>query len=1126
MAKINCLIKDTKLINTLKDLVNDIVVRNLENDMPAKISNVYNTIREAGIEVDAESIGYLYNELYSKENISVLSSTSEVEKYVGIEFNNTMKNIANRIINNEVKYKSKQTGFNSPMKSILISTAKMFDKSIYGTMDTETKSIMLQMQDMVMKAVKKHLPKTKQNEVSINTVLMDFFHLSEHEFTKLDGTVNNLETLFDEVQKEVNNYVQELTNKNKLSQNQASDLKQKWDKYLESFKNSTFDIILSSSEGQKLLTEALRQIQISGVDILDSNGNIKWTNLSNSLNIHIVERKVKELFENGFRDKTGVTQQYSSKQADVIAKYFRNLLEEKIIAVRQKQLANTRVSQLSAKNLISDFIASLGYVATRKDNAGQLSKLVSRWDNIITEARKAKSIGKLNDYINDMKKELETYLKGTTNKDGSPISNEKINIALDDFEKLLIQKIAPKTATPNVLRNLVALSSLNNGIAFNASTQHAVSKIAGVSSLQQNVLNRIDELIKLTNDILSNKNTFTAFQYLAQIDRKIKELIHESNLDKAQKGGAVLSHVSDLMAMMKSTLLVNPNNIIENLNTNVATSISSLMTLFSELPIKYWGKSSKKIIKTMIKGMLSHIFGGASEGVISDYDKFSHVSAWERLRFKKNDLRALKDAPIREIMQIPAKIISTILRVSMQSIDVAFLEANNQMQIISSMYKNIGEVYGNDIRNKALERVFNVSKADRQEIIKDINTFKARLKSLGVSPNSFDMKLAYEQALLGRCLTNMMGGMDASMSDEDKYKRGYEQLNNIAKSANEVSRTLLGKKRPMLSWIDLASYIPSTIGAGILSMQQSSRTTTTKLHKKGYHNSAMMFDFATTSLLQNGMTAFIGGRLNFLYLALTASPLGFTSYLSEKYKAKEIKRKYSYDKVSDSKLKPMEVMSGDDFSAYEKHRRLASEYMARAILGTTAMLIYASPYILKALGGDDDDDDKKLLFQDVVDNLYKTKAGVRFINKHFPLSLAVMAHALVNSDDVRHDDWNKLSEFINTHADLLPSISMLQETLENPKISSERKKLAVISFVSNSYNMNISQEEQLSRFIHVLKSASSNDGVMSVERDAEISREAYYNMETLQDYLIGQGAIQQLKRWDDETQARNRFKDN
>jgi hypothetical protein len=63
--KLNCLIKNTKFVDGIKLYLRQFAEENVEIGLPATFPMVYNELRKDDVEIDAESLGYLYENEFS-----------------------------------------------------------------------------------------------------------------------------------------------------------------------------------------------------------------------------------------------------------------------------------------------------------------------------------------------------------------------------------------------------------------------------------------------------------------------------------------------------------------------------------------------------------------------------------------------------------------------------------------------------------------------------------------------------------------------------------------------------------------------------------------------------------------------------------------------------------------------------------------------------------------------------------------------------------------------------------------------------------------------------------------------------------------------------------------------------
>ena len=66
MLDIGCLVKNTTLRNDLNDLVEYIAYERVAKNMDAGLQSIYNDIRSNGIEVDLQTVGFIYNDVLPK----------------------------------------------------------------------------------------------------------------------------------------------------------------------------------------------------------------------------------------------------------------------------------------------------------------------------------------------------------------------------------------------------------------------------------------------------------------------------------------------------------------------------------------------------------------------------------------------------------------------------------------------------------------------------------------------------------------------------------------------------------------------------------------------------------------------------------------------------------------------------------------------------------------------------------------------------------------------------------------------------------------------------------------------------------------------------------------------------
>lgn len=1109
MAKLNCLIKNTQLVEELKGIIAELAYNRMEGGMSIKMPAIYRDIKGLGIEVDAESIGALYNQVFATENSKLLSTHSEIEQFVGTEFRSAQKDITNSIVGIGT-LTEKQLGKVSQEKTIAMAMGKLFQKTFYPTLSQTTKSHLLQMQDMVKRAMVNKTPanKRRNNPVSVNSILEDFFNVESMEFDRIDGGINNMESLYREVKREVNNYVDGVTKG--MDDTEAELVREQWEGFTKSFMDSMYDIMLSKSQQQKILNEALKNIEIGGKSLIDNNGNIRWSYLSKEGDVDEIKEQIIYLFERGYMDKAGKIASFTPTQARRIAEYLGNLYEQKVASVIQNDVANKRASRLSPKNLISNFLKEQGYFKAVRDNMGKLTKSQTHWDEMILNIERQIAAGNPN-VINEIEKQLGDFLNqkdaiGNRVFDITPEKVTEIKKALRDEIKA---KLLPASATPNAVEKLAALTKLNAGTAFNESTQQAVQRLVGVPNIAQPILDKINELSALAGKVMENPNTAFAQQLLSQIDRRLRELIFEH---KTQTGGFLVSSmqgVEDILSAVKASLLLNPGNVTENMTTNLATSFGETVRILATNP-KIFGKIGKEALKSFAAAFASHISGGSHESVVNEYDTLADLSAGERLRFKKTDFDDIKGDLKKGIIQPHAsgaklglKLFHTAMRTIMNSVDVAVMESIVQATTIDGLNSSLEDAFGKSKAMRLMNKTFDVKPAQIDQMKQEVDMLRSEMNKLGIYPTAFDIKLAERQALNGLYLENLYGQLPATNKETLK-----QNMHATVKAANEVSKALGGKKVLKSRVWDIASYV-HFLGKGILGAQSKIMESVQKSKERGNLKSAQGKQLAATTLIKNGLGSFIGGRLNFLYLALTSTPLGFLSSLSMRRNAKEFLQDHPT-------AKDIEKASADDFAKYREYMQLSKALMARAIIGSAFMAAYV---IAQA----SDDDDEIGWWDEMINNLGETKSGRNFIAKHFPLFLSMMALVDAQSADKKLQTTSqKIIDVIKRQASMSPATERFVEQLERDKTGDKFLDNAA-SYVGGLYSGNINQAEQIAGQIDIVESAFDRSKIDKVLSNEDIVKEQYATMESIIEKYMGTGIFATMKRFYEDGEV-NRFK--
>lgn len=1107
--KLNCLIFNTDIRSQIEDVINEFVVDRLENKSSVKFNGIYAELRKAGIEIDMESAGVIYNDMFINEG-DLFSTQDEVEKLVGADIVKHQQEIA-RKISGEKDSKTDAIGNLPPEKSIAKNIATFFDRMVNRDAPQNSKTVMRAFQEIIKKAMVAELPNmpTKSKE-SIHSMLEYFFNAEKKQFQRLDGGVNTLETLHKAVKKEVNKYVDGIVEG--MEEDEAESVREQWDNYTQGVTDSMYEIMLGKGQQNQLLKEALEQIEIDGESIVDKNGNVKWSMLSQSGNVDKVKKSIVDLFKKGVKDKDGIEHQYSDIQAERIGEYLSKRYEQKLIAYQQKQITNQRVKQKSPKNVISDFIKDMGLFHLAKKN-GVFEGSVSEWTELLKRVEKEVTQQKKEDVINEIKKEFEKYL--IANNISNP--KEKIN----ELERIIREKLLPNTATPNAIQRIIALNKVNNGVAFEQSKQFAINKLTGVSDLDQATLTKLKQLSELSAQIvsISSSNPLAghyALQAHQQVHRLIREIVEANQADKS-KLLSVSRYINHLMTSTTGTLLLNPFNISENITTGIASNVSEMIRGLIENP-KLFSKTVGGNIKTFWSSFFSHLHGGAFSDVIGDEDITNSLSSGEKYRLKtyvdkfgnaqntKEGFKAFGEL----LMDSPNIAVSLLMRYIMNGFDVAFHSVLLRRQMLTSMY---GALQNSGLsKSETLNVLDEATNIDTYRINQEVDDIINAMRSAGLSPTVSQrdlMRLEMRMAQYEESFQNYVDDNNIPISKEHVS----EQVRALLKASNQVAKDLGGKK--MLPTTDFISLLIYAIPKGALSMQQKLFEQSKKDLSEGRYKKAARKEFLANVFSKNGFSKFAGGVANFLNLGVTATPWGFVQ-------AANLQGQMNNMLEKKSNVGNLLSTDADDIAKYYELYNLRKSIITRAAIGSIALMSAIAMYY----SGDDDDDDELLDgVAQALENLNQTKSGRRLGYKTLPVSLYAMSLLMYPP---------KGDQKLNTKSELLFEVAsnvlnknydgwdMLKQNLQRAK-SDNQRQAAIIATISSIWTGNANQIEQISRANEVLRSMVDKDFIKEVRKDEHIAASYYKKMNKLGDAALGNGIMSTFLRAIDGDKPIDRF---
>lgn len=1110
--KLNCLIKNTKFIDGVKLYLRQFAEDNVSVGFPATFPMAYNELRKSGVEIDAESLGYLYLSEFSDQKNNSFSSEEEVMKYVGKDLQNVVNDAVDAILSNAKSQTEKKIGNLSPEKQVVKGIASLFNKDVLAVMPKSVSSKMKEMEAIIAKAAQSLLPKGATNQTSFIDALNSFFETESKKFDTLDGGANTLRTLHNAVKREVENYA------NLVAQNlddaEAEIFKAQWESYTDSVMQAAYDIMLGKGAQNQLLNESLKQIEIDGIKLVDKNGNVNWAVLIEDGDSDMIAEKITQLFKDGVKDKTGRVQKFTEPQAEAIGRYFKNLYDKKVVAVAQQKIANERTKMQSPANIISDFLKDSGFINLVKNKQGELILSQADWVNF------KKYLLAQKDLKNGIESTIDAFrefvsTKMDSNGDLLFEDTNKIEQSVKAFRDILTAKFLPKTATPNNLERIISLKKINKGRSFDAQTSQAINRVAGVDEITQEVLDDVEDLAELASQVKGlivssstspnvsvNAGAF-AFQVLAQMDRKVKELLRKSMIDRSS-AQRIVKIYSDVITTSSSTLLINTKNFLENPITGLGTNIANTLTLLSNPSLfrMVVGKSPMSYITSW----LSYAGGGANTRIVNETDYENDLPVGERKRLRELLDNGSTPMPIykkalKMVSALPITVPNMAMRILFGAFDAMFNSAvTNKNMAMSTYHALINMGYSKKEAIDFLDKnVYNLTDAQVAELKAVNDKILDIAQQAGLSPTNADM----EQNLRNMKFAFAQNAILEAAKNNMTQRQAQEATMALVQASQDAAQMILGTKKIYSNsdskGFDIPLMLIYWLGDRATSLQRTNYNTQEKYEKTGKLGKAARAQ-ALAATAQNSIGKFAGGVANFLALAVTSTPLGFLTYYTLKGNERDLAE-------SNSIIKDVSLADPADIRKYYAIHQLARDIVVRASLGTLAMTATLIAYLFD----DEDDEDETALFQ-AFENLSQTKTGRSLIQRYIPLASATVITAMVDNPDKKLDTKaERLFEFLsNVMGKKYDYYDSFKAALSNRKEGDEAAIAAKL--ITDNFTVNINQAEQTYEFVTAIRSAFDKDAIDDVLRNEAKKKELYKQAETTLDAIMMNGSLETLLR--------------
>lgn len=344
MLGVSCLVKNTQLRDDLKDLVEYIGYNQIATGKEASIASVYNIIRKAGIEVDLQTVGHVYNEALPKSYSQFMSDT-EVNDFVGKSYKDAIQRAA---FLEPAEAKEKQIGEDAPEVYVTNGILNMFYNA--EAPQETTKSDMLKMQDALWKGIqrKMNLPEAKKpkNNLEWKAILNQALGYEQLGMTDINGRLNDISDLYNAMRDQLQEAISE------VKQQADPATFDRLNEMINGLESTTYSLLFSKGEAKRMLDEMMKE---AGFGKKLKNGKIilDWNKLAGEIgSVQDLRENVQRVLEdNGFSQdvidgvKNSLENEFTELHARVLEK------AEKELAKRSGALERETVSKSDLRRL-------------------------------------------------------------------------------------------------------------------------------------------------------------------------------------------------------------------------------------------------------------------------------------------------------------------------------------------------------------------------------------------------------------------------------------------------------------------------------------------------------------------------------------------------------------------------------------------------------------------------------------------------------------------------------------------------------------------------------------------------------------------------------------------------------
>lgn len=888
MLKIDCLLKNTEIVDAVKAAVGYIGAHRVNEGKEASIETVFNTLRENGIEIDLGSTAHIYADTLSSQNHPYFNTREEVNQVAGRYFDD----LSRALVLREDKTGEKKISDLSPAEAAVKGLVKAFTNPLVK--DERTKSILKTMQDSYTQWAKKMVGKTpeeietKKDTRSFEQIVKEAIDKEAIGYTdKVTGELNG----FDKLHEGAKELMKKLDKE--VAASGDTVLKAQWDEYAKSLENAVRTLMLSTSEGKKVLYDALKteegggyiKTQKDGTEVLDHQ---KLAGEVDSISQYR-ENVIKALTASGF------SIDHAEKTADSLQKEYFELRGKSLEILRKNQERKQQSYEhaeekptATTKEIVDKALKESKTYRALKNEAEQQGEDVSAHAPDLTFSKKdATSIvldalknteeygkevadgEKRTDWLKlainkpdpaDLNKIIAEHLKNIGIKESDAIKvadklleqNAHSNLtedidrhsksALDTKQKLLSKEVAPIRKS-----DMARLAELHAMGIFNGAHDDLLHHVLGIDSADQQTRKQLIDLFEKKQQLIQQlgAHEFLYHSLDAQLQHQVNNLIQQNIADKT-KLGKIAKALYDYTNFVNMGIIANPFNIAENTLSGLQANLGQTVGIFKQMGMKQGVKVFYEMQRLWSATLRDVAKGGVHYGLESG--KFSQGSAIaDKLTIKKWDT-------LNPLQKVATGAIA-YAHMGLNAMDSAYKAAIHQKTTMLNLHKALTDLPDSNGRKMSREEandylndhLFGKSLEDAKKQTQYI------YNQLGLKSD----KNTIERSARELVQTNLFS--DGQTMSGDTVEAALRSAYGIASVGlgHEARHGIIG--------------VPAKMMKGLQTITQHHYD---KLIKNGEYNRAAAFHIGAQTILVNGVFKFAHGVANWIILRPLTAGIG------------------------------------------------------------------------------------------------------------------------------------------------------------------------------------------------------------------------------------------------------------